>query len=552
MKNLRNEIQMSAEQQSTDGIVSHMLMGFVERKISPQTIADVLRAQIFESHVPSHSLNTATCNGILEAVTQANSTEDCSDLVFFLATHPEFPLFLSFKAATGSLRVLLRYLQKNIQNEQTNAIKVDQLIEHISEKVLSFFHERKQVSTEDKANLTVLIKTTNPTLAKLMRNSPHFQQLRFMLMSPTDYTHETTLATVRPEPLEMVNIILKSADDHLLRNGTTYYKTNTAPNGTSGRIKHLKTVLDLFKLNKASEFKIGFIIEWIFEKSLMEAVLNEETADSYSKALKFAAESGGTQIQIIRGLIRAIQKDYTYLATHPIQKNHETELSLLDKASALTQQLFPILVQLAEKDNNYVSKYIANWAVEMPLQNEESRFFKRSHWRWIRTLAAHIWDASLREPPTWVIDGGSNYCATIFQVAPALWLQEYSFALLEKVYRETLNENFTPQKPHYDYVEFLARSMRKKSPFFASRTESLYALHLLSRLTRTEAMQYANAEARFQAQIASTYQQPEISAEFALWKEIILNSNIEHDLGNNAVTRALAILARLAKETSKK
>nr|BFD32038.1 hypothetical protein GTC16762_16560 [Pigmentibacter ruber] len=552
MKNLRNDFKMSAEQQSTDGIVSHMLMGFVERKISPQTIADVLRAQIFESHVPSHSLNTATCNGILEAVTQANSTEDCSDLVFFLATHPEFPYFLSFKAATGSLRVLLRYLQKNIQNEMLSEIKVDQLIERISEKVLSFFHERKEVNSDDKANLTILIKTTNPTLAKLMRNSPCFQQLRFMLMSPNDYTHETSLATVRPEPLEMVNIILKSSDDHLLRNTTNYYKTNPAPNGTSGRIKHLKTVLDLFKLNKASEFKIGFMIEWIFEKALMESVLNEELEELYKKSLKFAAEESGTQIQIIRGLIRSIQKDYSFIATHPFQKNSDSEINLLEKAQLLTQHLFPILVKFAEKDNNYVSKYIANWAVEMPLQNEECRFFKRSHWRWIRSLAAHTWDASLREPPLWVIDGGSNYCATIFQIAPALWLQEFSFSLLEKVYRETLNENFTPQKPHYDYVEFLARSMRKKSPFFASRTESLYALHLLSRLTRTEAMQYANAEARFQAQISSSFQQHEISSEFALWKEIILNPNIEHDLGNNPVTRALAILARLAKETSKK
>jgi len=552
MKNLRNEFQMSAEQQSTDGIVSHMLMGFVERKISPQTIADVLRAQIFESHVPSHLLNTATCNGILEAVTQANSTEDCSDLVFYLATHPQFPEFLSFKAASGSLRALLRYLQKNIQNEAQNPIKIDKLIETLSEKVLTFFHERKQVNLDDKSNLTLLLKTTNPTLAKLMRNSPHFQQLRFMLMSPNDYSSETTIATVRPEPLEMVNIILKSSDDHLLRNGTFYYKTNPSINGTSGRIKHLKTVLDIFKINKATEFKIGFIIEWIFEKALVEVILHDECQESFVHAIKFAAESAGTQIQIIRGLIRAIQKDFSFLYSHPIQKNHENEPSLIEKSVTLTQHIFPILVKLTEKDNNYVSKYIANWAVEMPLQNEESRFFKRVQWRWIRTLAAHIWDASLREPPSWVVEGGSNYCATIFQTAPALWLQEYSFALLEKVYRETLQDNFEPQKPHFDYVEFLARSMRKKSPFFASRTESLYALHLVSRLTRTEAMQYANAEARFQAQIANSNSQQEVSSEFALWKEIILNSNIENDLGNNPVTRSLAILARLAKETSKK
>ncbi|APJ03891.1 hypothetical protein [Silvanigrella aquatica] len=552
MKNLRNQFQMSAEQQSTDGIVSHMLMGFVERKISPQTIADVLRAQIFESHVPAHLLNTATCNGILEAVTQATSTEDCCDLVFYLATHPQFPEFLSFKAASGSLRALLRHLQKNMNYDAQNNIKIDTLIESLSEKILSFFHARKQVDLDDKATLTVLIKTTNPILAKLMRNSAYFQQLRFMLMSPNDYIHDTTVATVRPEPLEMINIILKASDDHLLRNGTFYYKTNPTKNGTSGRIKHLNTVLELFKANKTTEFKIGFIIEWLFEKALVEAILHEESHESYVTSIKCAAENASSQIQIFRGLIRAIQKDFSFLASHPMQKIQENAPNLLDQAMSLAQNIFPILVTLTEKDNNYVSKYIANWAVEMPLQNEESRFFKRSQWRWIRTLAAHLWDASLREPPQWVVEGGSNYCATIFQSAPALWLQEYSFNLLEKVYRETLQENFEPAKPHYDYVEFLARSMRKKSPFFASRTESLYALHLLSRLTRTEALQYASAEARFQAQLANMGSQQEISAEFALWKEIILNPNLENDLGNNPVTRALSVLARLSRETAKK
>lgn len=552
MKNLRSQFQMSAEQQSTDGIVSHMLMGFVERKISPQTIADVLRAQIFESHVPSHLLNTATCNGILEAVTHANSTEDCSDLVFYLATHPQFPEFLSFKAASGSLRALLRYLQKNIQNDLQNPIKIDKIIENLSEKILSFFHERKQVDLDDKTSLTVLIKTTNPTLARLMRNSPHFQQLRFMLMSPNDYINDTAIATVRPEPLEMINIILKTSDDHLLRNGTFYYKTNPTNKGTSGRIKHLNTVLDIFKSNKVSEYKIGFTIEWLFEKALVEAILHEESHENYIFSIKCAAENSSSQIQIMRGLIRAIQKDFSFLASHPMQKMQENKPNLLEKATLLSQNIFPILVISAEKDNNFVSKYIANWAVEMPLQNEESRFFKRFHWRWIRTLAAHIWDASLREPPTWVIEGGSNYCATIFQTAPALWLQEYSFALLERVYRETLQDNFEPATPHYDYVEYLARSMRKKSPFFASRTESLYALHLLSRLTRTEALQYASAEARFQTQLSNAPFQQEVSSEFALWKEIILNPNIEDNLGNNPVTRSLAVLARLAKETSKK
>jgi hypothetical protein len=188
----------------------------------------------------------------------------------------------------------------------------------------------------------------------------------------------------------------------------------------------------------------------------------------------------------------------------------------------------------------------------MPINNEESRFFKRSHWRWIRSLASHIWDASLREPPQWVVEGGSKYCATIFQIAPALWLQEYSYSLLEKVYRETLLDNFEPSTPHIDYVEFLARSMRKKSPFFASRTESLYALKLLSRLTRSETQQFISAEARFQSLLHNIHHQQELSGEYALWKEILLNSDFENNLGLNSVSRALAVLAKLAKETAKK
>ena len=176
--------------------------------------------------------------------------------------------------------------------------------------------------------------------------------------------------------------------------------------------------------NKTSEYKVGFIVEWLFEKALVEAILQEESHEEYIQFIKSAAENANTQIQIMRGLIRAIQKDFSFLASHPTQKMQENNPSLLEKAMSLTQNIFPILVTLAKKDNNFVSKYIANWAVEMPLQNEESRFFKRFHWRWIRTLAAHIWDASLREPPTWVVEGGSNYCATIFQTAPALWLRD--------------------------------------------------------------------------------------------------------------------------------
>lgn len=591
MEELSAVNHFGAEQQSTDRIVSHMLMSFVERKISPQTIADVLRAQIFESQIPISLLNSKTCNGILEAVTLANSVDDCVDLVLYLSTHPSFPENLSFKAAVGSLCVLLRYIQRKAENykklrelnqqslnyedflqqdfftfhpsqalpteimlENTSEIpsdfylknvkKVDVLIEELSFCILNIFQSNAHLVEFDvKQSLINFIKSPHPVFTKLLRNCERFQHLRFTLMTKNESAFSSEIKGILPKPYEMISLLQKTSDEQILRNGVNHYKTEQAEKNSSSRLKYLQSVIDSLHASSASDIRKTFFTEWIFDNALAEATVNESTVFEFTSQLKYLLENFITNSAIMRGLLKALQKDFSL---------HSMQDQYIYKANKLTAPIFLYFVTLAEKDLPYITKYIANWALELPLQNEEHRFFKKQHWRWIRTLSAKIWDASLREPPPWVVDAGSLFCALIFQIAPALWLQEYSVSLIERVYQETLTERFTPTAEHFNYVEYLIRCIRKKSPFFASRTESLYALQILSRMTQTELQHVANAKIRFQNLLPNySPAQIQISPEFLLWKQVLENEeSFKQKLGNNPVTRALAVLVKLSGETA--
>lgn len=566
-------------------IVSHMLMGFVERKISPQTIADVLRAQIFESQIPINHLNRDTCCGILEAITHANSTKECCDLVLYLSTHPSFPQELSFKAAVGALCVLLRYGQNKVQEykkftelsnpksncndsyEQDffsldifndsykeashflkNAKKIDTLIEDLSLYILDIFQTKPHLVYSDvKENLIQFIKNTNPDFTKILQQCVHFQHLRFTILTKTKDSFGGEVTGVLPRPVDMISLLLKTSDEHLLRNGIAYYKTEPLEKNSSGRIKYLKSIIESLQTISFSDVKNAFFMEWVFENALNEAIENENITYEFVNAIKYVMENFGTQCSYVKGLLKAIQNSYSSLGNF-------NKSSSLEKANHLLSSIFLNLVTLGEKDLNYVSKNIANWALELPIPNEQYRFFQKNHWRWIRSLSAKIWDASLREPPSWVVEAGSVYCASIFHAAPALWLQEYAVSLIERVYHEIQVERFQPTNEHFNYVEYLLRCIRKKSPFFASRTESLVALHFLSRLTQTEISHFANAKSRFQSLLPSySASQIQNSPEFLLWKKLLENEEeFKQSLGNNPVTQALAILMKLSEETARK
>ncbi len=535
---------------TTDSVVSHILMGFVERKISPQTIADVLRAQIFESGIPIHLLSPETSNGILEAVTNANSTEDCVDLIFYLCGHDKFPAFLSLKSSTGILRTLLRYAQKNNSVEMLTEHSIENIIEKLSECALNFFHSGKSIDAFDKTQLMNSLQTLPSAFSQLMRSCVHFQHLRFLLLTPQNELLESCLVEgTLPQVLDVLRVIMETPDETLAQKGVSFYKSEPVEKNSSSRLRHYYTFLDAIKENQFTDFKVSFLMEWLFEKSLVDAVVNEFTTYEFIATVKNCAENCCSHIPIMKGLIRAIQKDFSFLGAHPIQKTNDHQPNLLDKARKLTQHLFPPLVTLAEKDFHFVSKNIANWAVEQNVPKEEFRFFKKSDCRWIRVLGQKSWDSSLQELPEWILEKGSLYAAIIIHCAPGNWIQEHSFPLFEKIYKKSLAESFVPQPEHINYIEFIIRATRKKSSIFCSRMETIYALHLLSKLSNNEAFLYENFVKKFETQLENwKVSGSEISSEFHLWKEIYNHVSGENILGDNKVTKAMAVLARLAFE----
>lgn len=543
-----------ADMQTSERDISNILMGFVERKISPQTIADVLRAQISEAAVAVESIDGATCNCVLETLSTGVSTDECTDVVFFLSKHPEFPQFLSFQSASGAMRLLLHFFQATAPDNNNAQKKAEELIEQLSAHILHLCQTHRNMDADEKNRLVNVFKSAQPSLVKSLRNSMHFQHLRFMLITPNDYRYDSNLSGTLPQPMEVFSVLLKTPDEALAQNGISYYKTQPFEKNTQFRIQYLTSMLNSLQLHPSTAFKTSFVMEWIFDKALVEAVLFENTTYEYVSALQMLVTQHGTHLPLLYGLFMAIQKDCSFLASRSMQRNSDTGSMLFEKGVQLAENIFPALVTFAQKEFAFVAKHIANWVLDLPVNNEDVRFFKRIHWRWIRSLALGTWDASLRRPPNWVIEAGSVYCASIFHNAHASWLQSYAFILLEKVYQETLVENFSPTEEHYSYVEFLIRALRKKSPFFASRSESLYALHLLGRLTRSESLQYASVEARFQAQLKSytQHQFHDESPEFALWKEILLNPDVHAVLGHNPVTRALGVLSNVAHETAQK
>jgi hypothetical protein len=424
MKNLQTPPANCPKQQQTmDGSLSRLFLGFLERKISPQTIADILRVQISESHVFVDEFHASVCNGILESLTYANSTEDCSDLIFYFSEHTEFPGFLSHKATLGTLRSLLHHIADLIKRERGPVVKnMDLTLEKLSEHLLDFVLNRNEEDRLAMAELGILSKNVYPAFIKFMNNTIHFQHLCFLLRSRQSFQEE------------------------------------------------------------------GFF----------HAESNHESLEDYRDELKKMIENFDQHPFLIRNVILGIQKDLCFLFERQIQEDSEKNKRIYKEARKISQSIFHYLVSLYKKDKTYVTKFISSWAMEIPVAYEQARFLSRMDWRWIRTLAEHIWDDSLKEPPFWVVEKANTYCALIFHCAPAQWLQKYSLDFLDPLYQKALENDFYPTAEHYHYVEFLLRNLRKKSPFIATHSESLYALSLLNHLTQSESIQYEAVRFRFE------------------------------------------------------
>jgi hypothetical protein len=538
---------------TTEQVVSTLLMSFVERKVSPQTIADVVRAQVTENGISADSLNCATCNGIIEVVTTASSVGDCADLLFFLSNHPQFPAGLSPKAALGGLAYLLRRVQVYLNH--SDALLRRQYLnstEGFAQQVLKLLEqENSDVNHADRLRLINVLKTNDPALARLFSASDQLSKLKEYLLSPvhritTALGNAATLGSKGTSPDQIIQEISTTADHTLALKGVAAYKLSSQFGGHLWKLHNADACLAFLDDGAMSSFQLSFFTEWFFDGLFREAVLNPAAEQGVVQLMRRVLTQKAADMSIIKGLVRSLQRDYSQVQVE--FQNQTAAPSVANKATVLVNQFFINLLPAIEQNQQIYARQFTPWALQLPVHPAETRIVTRAQWQWLRTLTSQKWEEDLREPPNWIVSNSSRFAAHIFLMAPNFWLHDYAIQLLEKLYVESLTPQFQVSKHHVEYVEFLVRALRKKSPFFASRPETLAALKALGVASPHEEqlLQLALTRAKINARSGT-----DALREHEFLIELASQGPQSENYGQNPISRTLNLMMRAARDSSR-
>jgi hypothetical protein len=249
---------------------------------------------------------------------------------------------------------------------------------------------------------------------------------------------------------------------------------------------------------------------------------------------------------IIKGLVRSLQRDYSQVQVE--FQNQTAAPSVNNKAMALVNQFFINMLPAIEQNQQVYARQFTPWALQLPVHPAETRIVTRAQWQWLRTLTSQKWEEDLREPPNWIVSNSSRFAAHIFLMAPNFWLHDYAIQLLEKLYVESLTPQFQVSKHHVEYVEFLVRALRKKSPFFASRPETLAALKALGVASPHEEqlLQLALTRAKINSRSGA-----DAAREHEFLIELASQGAQSEHYGQNPISRTLNLMMRAARDSSR-
>lgn len=540
-------------QPSTEQVVSTLLMSFVERKVSPQTIADVVRAQVTENGINADSLNPATCNGIIEVVTTAPSVGDCTDLLFFIAGHNQFPSALSSKAALGGLAYLLRRAQVYL-NHSDALLRRQYLntIEGFAQQVFKLIeNESAEINHADRLRLINVVKTNDPALVRLFSASDQLNKLKEHLLSPVARMTAalggaSTLSGKATSPDQIIQEISTTADHTLALKGVSAFKLSSQFGGHLWKLHNADACLAFLDDGAMSVFQLSFFAEWFFDGLFREAVLNPSAEQGVLQLMRRILTQKAADMSIVKGLVRSLQRDFSLVQVE--FQNQNAAPSVLNKATAVVNQFFLTLLPAIEQNQQLYARQFTPWALQLPVHPPETRIITRAQWQWLRTLTSQKWEEDLREPPNWIITNASRFAAHMFLMAPNFWLHDYAIQLFDKLYVESLTPQFQINKHHVEYVEFLVRALRKKSPFFASRPETLAALKALGVASPHEEqlLQLALTRAKINARSGG-----ESAKEHEFLLELSTHGAQSEHYGQNPISRTLNLMIRAARDSSR-
>jgi hypothetical protein len=540
----------STGENSVEQFLSRLLIGFAERNIAVQTIADVVKAQIMDAKLSALVLSVPTTNGVLEVLTSNPGTLGLADAILFLTARKDFPQFLSARATFGLTALALRLLPQLTDRKETLKTNkmigvLDATIRHLTSAEISV-----ALGQQDRMRIVNALKIIPDDLKlKLFTTVPSLESLK-KLCGADNPSASTTLkksVSVQASSEELLRIITATPDHTLAQKGVTAFRTVGSQQSIEWKAQNIELLLSELENPQLSAFRKGFLAEWFFDGQLREVLHNDAYANTLNTSLQAVLAKQTEDDALLKGAMRALQRDLS-LAAMELNRGgemHPMFLSLMKNASSFFISAFP----KAEQDLSGFSKNFANWALQIPVHPEESRLFTRYSWQWMRTLISRQWEDDLKEPPTWVIQLASRFSAGIVSVAPSFWLQEHLHLLVEKLHIDSIQPLFSPTSQHADYVEFICRTLRKKSPSFAARPEMLLALRLLGRTNAHEEGQLAIQETRLRMQ-SSTQAESSLTAEQQFLAKAFKPDASEDRFGATPVSRALHVLLHTCRTTS--
>ena len=422
-----------------------------------------------------------------------------------------------------------------------------------------------------KMRLVNAVKSASVLIAALAQYCPQLVILRQALLKPVAAgISQNSKGELADVPAVLANI--RSLPDSVLVHKTPRdYKTSAENAGVLNKLRHLEIVIAALASSNGQEsqdlgrvvgslgewtpFKRSFIVEWLLSGCLREVLLHKGERRLLAESLQLLFSRTNMHLDVLKGAARALQKDLCGIVL-PDQLEHQPAGTNMPSAAARTEYLqvasslfFAALYDPLRPDSSVtLSEQLAAefvpWALQLPCDPPDCRIVTRAQLTWLRIMETREWVEGLSQPPQWIFEKANQNAALVFQIAPGHWLQAHASCFVDALWQEALHSEFLAGTVHLDYVEFLIRSMRKKSPLFASEVELLICLHLIGRAQSSEQAQIKLAHTRLKMT-----EQPDrpLSAEARATLEVLEDGQEKLALGPNPLARALALLSRTCR-----
>jgi hypothetical protein len=529
-----------SEGSHADQVLGKLIMGFVERRVSPLTIADVVLAQISEGDCQPSDLSTATCNGILEALASTSTLSGMQEIISFLARRDDFPRFLSPSAAMGTLCSLL--LNPFLQDEPSEhrfreTLRILDALGKHNVEILALYKGSTELKAA-KMRLTNALKSAHHLISNAGQTCPHLMVLRQVLLKGVEPSTELLGPATFTSVQSVITAITNTPDHVLVHHIPRDYRTTTVAGQECSKLDFLDAVLKALASGSATRFQCGFLVEWLFAGCLRQACLDGDAEACLIHAIDLIIHNAPQRLDVCKGVIRALQKDLSVL--HSDFGNITGATERLERARQTAAQVFHALWSQKGHPWQWIAQELLPWALQLPCYPPESRLVTRSQVEWLQMMQTRQWSEGVTEPPGWIVREASRTTAVVFQMAPGHWLQLFAEPFVDALHREATSSGFILASEHIDFVEYLVRTLRRKSPLFASEAETLVCLQILGRARLSEQNQMKLAVTRLRLQSSGGAVQRE-QTRFLLG--LLTQMQQVEALGPNPVARALSLLA---------